>query len=164
MVVIGADARNLSGKVGLSQDGAAEMASQARETIDMLRAGTAALALLTLLIGPTLGLAQGVGTPGTGPLVPGGPRQGLGHPRCRIRCRISAFDRVAAESPAPARRSIMEGLHPWARAVPAPAFRTRLQAVGRFCETSRTTCRLGRTALLGQPCSCRGRGRGVVVR
>ncbi len=164
MVVIGADARNLSGKVGLSQDGAAEMASQARETIDMLRAGTAALALLTLLIGPTLGLAQGVDTPGTGPLVPGGPRQGLGPPSLSdsvpdLRLRSSGGGIPGAGPPIDYGRPPSLGA-----SGSSPGVRTRLQAVGRFCETSRTTCRLGRTALLGQPCSCRGRGRGVVVR
>lgn len=164
MVVIGADARNLSGKVRLSQNGAAEMAIQARETIDMLRAGTAALAMFALLIGPTLGLAQGVGTPGTGPLVPGGPRQGLGPPSLSdsvpdLRLRSSGGGIPGAGPPIdygrpPSSGASGDGLES----------RPRVQAVGRFCETPRTTCRLGRTALLGQPCSCRGRGRGVVVR
>jgi hypothetical protein len=164
MVVIGADARNLSGEVRLSQDGAAEMAIQARETIDMLRAGTATLALLTLLIGPTLAPAQGVGTPGTGPLVPGGPRQGLGPPSLSdsvpdLRLRATGGGIPGAGPPIDYGRPPSSGASGYGL-----GSRPRAQAVGRFCETPRTTCRLGRTALLGQPCSCRGRGRGVVVR
>ncbi|HEV2556293.1 MAG TPA: hypothetical protein VGV17_21285 [Bosea sp. (in: a-proteobacteria)] len=140
------------------------MASQARETIDMLRAGTAALALFTLLIGPTLGLAQGVGTPGSGPLVPGGPRQGLGPPSLSdsvpdLRLRAPGGGIPGAGPPIDYGRPPSSGASGYGL-----GSRPRAQAVGRFCETPRTTCRLGRTALLGQPCSCRGRGRGVVVR
>ncbi len=130
----------------------------------MMRIGTVVLVFLTLLLGPALVLAQGVGTPGTGPLVPGGPRQGLGPPSLSdsvpdLRLRSSGGGIPGAGPPIdygrpPSSGTSGDGL----------GSRPRVQAVGRFCETPRTTCRLGRTALLGQPCSCRGRGRGVVVR
>ncbi|PZN95152.1 MAG: hypothetical protein DCF30_19315 [Hyphomicrobiales bacterium] len=45
----------------------------------MTRSRAFAFALISTLL-PTLAGAQGVGTPGTGPLVPGGERQGLGPP------------------------------------------------------------------------------------
>ncbi len=139
------------------------MASQARETIDMLRAGTAALALFALL-GPSLAWGQGVGTPGTGPLVPGGPRQGLGPPSLSdsvpdLRLRSDGGGIPGAGPPIDDGRPPSSGVSGYGLGSPP-----RVQAVGRFCETPRTTCRLGRTALLGQPCSCRGRGLGVVVR
>ncbi|MGQ3283282.1 hypothetical protein [Bosea sp. (in: a-proteobacteria)] len=140
------------------------MASQARETIDMLRAETAALALCAFLFGPTLALGQGVGTPGSGPLVPGGPRQGLGPPSLSdsvpdLRLRSSGGGIPGAGPPIDYGRPPSSGASGYGL-----ERRPRVQAVGRFCETPRTTCRLGRTALLGQPCSCRGSGRGVVVR
>ncbi len=139
------------------------MASQARETIDMLRAGTAALALFALL-GPSLAWGQGVGTPGTGPLVPGGPRQGLGPPSLSdsvpdLRLRSDGGGIPGAGPPIEDGRPPSSGASGYGL-----GSRPRVQAVGRFCETSPTTCRLGRAALLGQPCSCRGRSRGVVVR
>ncbi len=130
----------------------------------MMRMGTAVLVFLTLLLGPSLALAQGVGTPGSGPLVPGGPRQGLGPPSLNdsvpdLRLRAPGGGIPGAGPP------VDDGRPPSSGASGSGfGSRPRVQTVGRFCETPRTTCRLGRTALLGQPCSCRGRGRGVVVR
>jgi hypothetical protein len=122
------------------------------------------IGLMAMLIGPTLVLAQGVGTPGTGPLVPGGPRQGLGPPSLSdsvpdLRLRAPGGGIPGAGPPIDYGRPPSSGASGYGL-----GSRPRAQAVGRFCETPRTTCRLGRTALLGQPCSCRGRGRGVVVR
>ncbi|MET3892369.1 hypothetical protein ABIE41_003445 [Bosea sp. OAE506] len=128
------------------------------------RLGLPVIGLMTMLIGPTLGLAQGVGTPGTGPLVPGGPRQGLGPPSLSdsvpdLRLRAPGGGIPGAGPPIDYGRPPSSGASGYGL-----GSRPRAQAVGRFCETPRTTCRLGRTALLGQPCSCRGRGRGVVAR
>ena len=130
----------------------------------MMRIGTVVLVFLTLLLGPALVLAQGVGTPGTGPLVPGGPRQGLGPPSLSdsvpdLRLRSPGNGIPGAGPPIDYGRPPSLGASGSGLGV-----RPRPQAVGRSCETPRTTCRLGRTSLLGQPCSCRGRGRGVVVR
>ncbi|MDP3258335.1 MAG: hypothetical protein Q8S58_09065 [Bosea sp. (in: a-proteobacteria)] len=121
-----------------------------------------AIGLMAMLIGPTLGLAQSVGTPGTGPLVPGGPRQGLGPPSLSdsvpdLRLRAPGGGIPGAGPPIDYGRPPSSGAS-------GLGVSPRVQAVGRFCETPRITCRLGRTALLGQLCSCRGRGRGVVVR
>lgn len=123
-----------------------------------------AIGLMAMLIGPTLVLAQGVGTPGTGPLVPGGPRQGLGPPSLSdsvpdLRLRAPGGGIPGAGPPIDYGRPPSSGASGYGL-----GSRPRAQAVGRFCETPRSTCRLGRTALLGQSCSCRGRGRGVVVR
>lgn len=128
------------------------------------RLGLPAIGLMAMLIGPTLGLTQGVGTPGTGPLVPGGPRQGLGPPSLSdsvpdLRLRAPGGGIPGAGPPIDYGRPPSSGASGYGL-----GSRPHAQAVGRFCETPRTTCRLGRTALLGQPCSCRGRGRGVVVR
>lgn len=123
-----------------------------------------AIGLMAMLISPTLVLAQGVGTPGTGPLVPGGPRQGLGPPSLSdsvpdLRLRAPGGGIPGAGPPIDYGRPPSSGASGYGL-----GSRPRAQAVGRFCETPRTTCRLGRTSLLGQPCSCRSRGRGVVVR
>jgi hypothetical protein len=129
-----------------------------------MRLGLPAIGLMAMLIGPTVVLAQGVGTPGTGPLVPGGPRQGLGPPSLNdsvpdLRLRAPGSGIPGAGPPIDYGRPPSSGASGSSLGVrPLP------QAVGRSCETPRTTCRLGRTALIGQPCSCRGRGRGVVVR
>ena len=128
------------------------------------RLGLPAIVLMVMLIGPTLVLAQGVGTPGTGPLVPGGPRQGLGPPSLSdsvpdLRLRAPGGGIPGAGRPVDYGRPPSSGASGYGL-----GSRPRAQAVGRSCETPRTTCRLGRTALLGQPCSCRGRGRGVIVR
>jgi hypothetical protein len=128
-----------------------------------MRLGLPAIGLMAMLIGPTVVLAQGVGTPGTGPLVPGGPRQGLGPPSLSdsvpdLRLRSDGSGIPGAGPPIDYGRPSSSGLN-GARFGNRP----RVQTVGRYCETARTTCRLGRTALLGQPCSCRGGGRGVVV-
>jgi len=119
---------------------------------------------MALLVTAPLVEAQGIGTPGTGPLVPGGPRQGLGPPSLSdsvpdLRLRAPGGGIPGAGPPIDYGRPPSSGLNG-----AGVGSRPRVQAVGRLCETPRTTCRLGRTALLGQPCSCRGRGRGVVVR
>ncbi len=130
----------------------------------MMRTGISVSALMAMLLGPIAAGAQGVGTPGNGPLIPGGPRQGLGPPSITdsvpdLRLRSSGGGIPGAGPPIDYGRPPTPGASGSGLGV-----RPRAQSAGRVCETPRTTCRLGRTALLGQPCSCRGRGRGVIVR
>ena len=138
----------------------------------MARRALAAIALAAMIATSGLAGAQSVGTPGTGPLVPGGPRQGLGSPSLTdsvpdLRLRSSGGGIPGAGPP------IGSGM---SNAVPiygdqgsgagmgAGVGRSSRQARGRHCETPRSTCVLPRAASLGAACSCRGRGNGQRVR
>jgi hypothetical protein len=131
-----------------------------------MRARIVALALVSTLLVPIQAGAQ-IGTPGTGPLVPGGPRQGIGPPSITdavpdIRLRSDGGGIPGAGPPidygrSPVRSFGNSGMG--ARAMP----RYR-QASGRHCETSRSTCALTRATPLGTACSCRVRGKAARAR
>lgn len=128
----------------------------------------ACLFVPTLLVPASAG-AQIVGTPGNGPLTPGGPRQGLGPPSITdsvpdLRLRSDGGGIPGAGPPVgygagqpvygrPQARS-ERGAGPYA-------------TTGRRCRTPERVCRLAKAAPLEAGCSCRipsrGRGEGYVV-
>jgi len=125
------------------------------------------LLLLLLLASASPAVAQ-IGTPGTGPLVPGGPRQGLGPPSLSdsvpdIRLHAPGGGIPGAGPP------IDSGAGSWRGSSPGVGPRTidgyRTRAEGRHCRTPQRVCYLAAPSRLGSNCSCRtanGRVRGRV--
>ena len=123
---------------------------------------------LVLACFAALPAAAQIGTPGTGPLVPGGPRQGLGPPSLSdsvpdIRLHAPGGGIPGAGPPIDAGSS-------W-RGTPsnrASTPRLMAQEEGRHCRTSRRVCVLAEPVAIGAGCSCRspggGRSRGRVAR
>jgi hypothetical protein len=128
----------------------------------------AAVVLIAAALVPLQASAQ-IGTPGTGPLVPGGPRQGIGPPSITdsvpdIRLRQDGGGIPGAGPPID-----------YGRPNTAPSYgqpvvgargtlglsRSRQVAV-RHCETPRSTCRLSRAVPLGASCACRTRGKKAI--
>jgi hypothetical protein len=135
--------------------------------------------IAALLFVPALCLAlpanaQLGGTPGTGPLVPGGPRQGLGPPSLRdnvpdIRLHSSEGGIPGAGPPIDYRGGYggtpgNAGLGGGYRFIDRPTVR----AAGLRCRTLARVCVLRGSAPVGTGCSCRtangGRARGAVIR
>lgn len=136
----------------------------------MARSALRAVALAALLAASWEVSAQSVGTPGSGPLVPGGPRQGLGPPSITdsvpdLRLRSSGGGIPGAGAPIGTGSPNSVPLYErGAGAGATPARPSSRQARGRHCETPRSTCVLTRAASLGTACSCRIRGNGPRVR
>lgn len=117
--------------------------------------------------------AQGIGTPGNGPLYPGGPRQGLGPPSITdsvpdLRLHSEAGGIPGAGPPIDYGGSNTRSYgYPQRLRDPGvgAAYETRR---GRHCQTARRVCVLTSAAPVGTGCSCRtpnaGRARGSVVR
>lgn len=129
------------------------------------------LSVLTLLVaGPAL--AQMVGTPSTGPLFPGGPRQGIGPPSITdsvpdIRLRQDGGGIPGAGPPIDYGVRSRPGQsfgNPGMGARAARGMPAYMRAAGRHCETPRSTCVLAKAASLGAVCSCRVRGKAARVR
>ncbi|HEV7259086.1 MAG TPA: hypothetical protein VGN82_15005 [Bosea sp. (in: a-proteobacteria)] len=133
-----------------------------------MRSRSTVLALMSMLLVAGPALAQMVGTPSTGPLYPGGPRQGIGPPSITdsvpdIRLRQDGGGIPGAGPP------MDYGRPSGAPSYGQPAVGARgtyglsrpRQVAVRHCETPRLTCRLRRAALLGDDCSCRSRGKAV---
>lgn len=120
----------------------------------MRRPVLALAAILMTLASPAF--AQ-VGTPGNGPLTPGGPRSGLGPPSLSdsvpdLRLHSDAGGIPGAGPP------IDRGS---ARAPGETVFRSDRggrERYGRRCETPVTVCTLARPAPIGSACGCRLRG------
>lgn len=130
-------------------------------------------AILLALMSSSSAYAQ-IGTPGNGPLTPGGPRQGLGPPSITdnvpdLRLRSSGGGIPGAGAP------VTGGGY----GRPQPMGRSGLAAPGaydnrpagvrvRVCRTSRRTCTIETSARPGARCSCRlpsgGRARGSLIR
>jgi hypothetical protein len=123
-----------------------------------------ATALMSILLAASSALAQSTGTPGTGPLFPGGPRQGIGPPSITdavpdIRLRQDGGGIPGAGPPIDySRPSTSSYGQP---VVGARGLSRSRQIAARHCETPRATCRLGRAVPLGEPCLCRTRGKTV---
>jgi len=106
--------------------------------------------------------AAQIGTPGTGPLVPGGPRQGLGPPSLSdsvpdIRLHAPGGGIPGAGPPIDAGSS-------W-RGSPSnrpSAQRFIAREEGRHCRTPRRVCVLAEPVAVGTGCSCRSPGGGRV--
>lgn len=115
----------------------------------------------TLLVALSAG-AQIVGTPGNGPLTPGGARQGLGPPSITdsvpdLRLRSDGGGIPGAGPPVGygARQPVYG----------RPQGRSELgvgtyATTGRRCQTPERVCRLAKAAPLEAGCSCRRAGRG----
>ncbi len=123
-----------------------------------------ALAMIASLCLP-LEVAAQIGTPGNGPLVPGGPRQGLGPPSITdsvpdIRLRQDGGGIPGAGPPVDGRPGVAPS---YGQAAPGARnlYRAR-RVLARQCVTPRSTCRLARPVAIGDDCSCRGRGRAAL--
>lgn len=123
--------------------------------------------LLLFLLAMASPAAAQIGTPSTGPLVPGGPRQGLGPPSLSdsvpdIRLHAPGGGIPGAGPP------IDGGVRSWQpspRVGPQTVEGYRTRAEGRHCRTPQRVCYLAAPARLGNNCSCRtanGRVRGRV--
>lgn len=133
----------------------------------------AALATVAALLLALPAAAQ-IGTPGTGPLYPGGPRQGLGPPSITdsvpdIRLHAPGGGIPGAGPPIDygGRNSVPSYGRPQPLAQPGLAPRREV-GLGRRCRTQRNVCALPRSVTVGTACSCRtarsARVRGHVVR
>lgn len=127
-----------------------------------------AAALMSILLTTMPGLAQMVGTPGTGPLVPGGPRQGIGPPSIKdavpdLRLRQDGGGIPGAGPPIDYGRPNTAPSYgqPVVGARDTYGLTRSRQVAARHCETPRSTCRLRRAVPFGEPCSCRTRGKTV---
>ena len=125
-----------------------------------------AAALMSALLVASPALAQSTGTPGTGPLFPGGPRQGIGPPSITdavpdIRLRQDGGGIPGAGPPIDYGRPGVAPSYgqPVVGARGTYGLTRSRQVAARHCETPRATCRLRRAVLLGEPCSCRTRGK-----
>ncbi|HEY5796987.1 MAG TPA: hypothetical protein VIU82_18420 [Bosea sp. (in: a-proteobacteria)] len=133
-----------------------------------MRLPLVALALISTLLVASPALAQMIGTPSTGPLVPGGPRQGIGPPSITdavpdIRLRQDGGGIPGAGPPIDyGRPSTPSYGQPAVGARGTYGLTRSRQVVVRHCETPRSTCRLGRAVPLGASCSCRSRGKTTV--
>lgn len=118
------------------------------------------LALACLAAWPA---AAQIGTPGTGPLVPGGPRQGLGPPSLSDSVPDIRLHAPGGGIPG-AGRPIDAGAGSWrGSASNRPSVRHLFaQEEGRHCRTRRRVCVLAEPAALGAGCSCRSSGGGRV--
>lgn len=125
-----------------------------------------AVAIVTLATMPAG--AQSIGTPGNGPLVPGGARQGLGPPSLTdsvpdIRLRQDGGGIPGAGAPIDyGRPGVAPTYGQPAVGARSPAGLYRSRQVARHCQTPRRTCRLSRAVPLGSPCSCGPRGRASI--
>ena len=123
------------------------------------------LALACLAAWPAV--AQ-IGTPGTGPLVPGGPRQGLGPPS--LSDSVPDIRLHAPGGGIPGAGPPIDPGSSW-RGSPSNrpgAQRLVAEPVGRHCRTPQRVCLIVALSPVGTGCSCRspggGRVRGHVVR
>jgi hypothetical protein len=115
-----------------------------------------------------------IGTPGTGPLTPGGPRRGLGPPS--LRDNVPDLRLHSEEGGIPGAGPPIDYGRGYGRAQPPGGYgleqRYRIidrpagRASGLNCQTPRRVCALANLAPVGARCSCRlprGRARGEVV-
>jgi hypothetical protein len=131
----------------------------------------ATAALLTVLVSLPAS-AQFDATPGTGPLYPGGPRQGLGPPSITdnvpdIRLRSSQGGIPGAGPPVGAGATSPRFYEPSPSSGRSYRRAERTSGLGRHCRTPARHCTLARPASIGDDCSCRtskGRRQGFVVR
>jgi len=132
------------------------------------------IAAMAAVLGVLMSLpasAQFDAAPGNGPLVPGGPRQGLGPPSITdnvpdIRLHSSQGG-IPGAGPAVGSGANRPGFYePSSTRLYRRADRT--SGFGRHCRTYSRQCTLARPAALGDGCSCRvpkgGRRHGYVVR
>lgn len=128
----------------------------------------AALALMVASLATLPAGAQSTGTPGTGPLIPGGPRQGIGPPSITdavpdIRLRQDGGGIPGAGPPIDyGRPSTPSYGQPVIGARGTLGLSRSRQVAARHCETPRSTCRLSRAVPLGTSCTCRSRGRAAI--
>jgi len=139
----------------------------------MMRALIAATAALLAALMPLPASAQFDATPGTGPLYPGGPRQGLGPPSITdnvpdLRLHSSQGGIPGAGPPVGAGANSPRFYEPSRSSGQYYRRAERTSGLGRHCRTSARLCALARPASLGDDCSCRTskgvRRQGVVVR
>lgn len=137
----------------------------------MMRTLIAATAALLAVLASLPASAQFDATPGTGPLYPGGPRQGLGPPSITdhvpdIRLHSSQGGIPGAGPAIGSGGNTLRTYEPSSTRLYRRAERT--SAFGRHCRTPAQQCTLARPASLGDDCSCRtsrgGRRPGYVVR